>query len=100
MPKVARKKSDKVNTGHGCDTTTTIEQHSPNVFANNIEVTRKGDDLVVHTVPLGDKCVPHTSEINQGSSSVYCNGIEIARLGDSADAGTIIEGSPNVYAGG
>lgn len=100
MPQVARKQRDKVATGHKCDATTTIDKHSRNVRANGINVTRKGDALVVHTILVGDQCVPHTSKINAGSGSVYCNGIPIARLGDSADKGSIIEGSPNVYAGG
>lgn len=98
MPAVARK-GDTVVTGHACDTTTTINEHSPNVFANGINVSRKGDALTVHTILSGEECVPHSSKINAGSGTVYVNGIPLARVGDSADSGSIISGSGNVFAG-
>lgn len=98
MSAVARK-GDIVNTGHGCDSTTTIAEHSPDVFADGINVARKGDSLTVHTVPDGASCVPHTSKINVGSGTVFVNGIPLARVGDSADSGSIAKGSGTVFAG-
>ena len=97
MPGVARK-GDDVLTGHGCDVTTTILEHSPDVFADGIAVARKGDMLTPHTINSGVLCVPHIAQINAGSGTVFVNGIAIARKTDSADMGNIVGSSSTVFA--
>lgn len=99
MPAVARI-GDSASTGHACTGVTTITSPSTNVFANSKGVERKGDPTVVHTILVGTVCVPHVETIKAGSSSVFVNGIPCARIGDACDAGAIISGSPNVFAGG
>lgn len=99
MPAVARI-GDSASTGHACTGVTTITSPSTNVFANSKGVERKGDPTVVHTILVGTVCVPHVETIKAGSSSVFVNGIPCARVGDACDAGAIISGSPNVFAGG
>lgn len=91
--------TDTVNTGHGCDSTTTTNVCSGNVLVNGKGVCRKGDAITSHNQPSGELCVPHTPTITAGSSSVFVNGIAIARNGDAADAGAISSGSGNVFAG-
>lgn len=98
MPAVARI-GDSTTTGHACTGVTTITGPSSNVFANGKGVERKGDPTVVHTILVGDVCVPHAETIKAGSSSVFVNGIPCARVGDACDAGAIISGSSNVFAG-
>lgn len=98
MPAVSRE-GDEIITGHGCDTTATILEHSDNVFANGIPVSRLGDAIAPHTILSGITCVPHFAVVNEGSSTVFVNGISVARVGDSADLGNIIQGSSNVFAG-
>lgn len=94
---VARQ-GDRVNTGHLCDTSTTILAGSPNVFVNGIPVARVGDDLAAHTISSGDKCIPHLGQkVNAGSSRVFANKRGIARVTDSADLGTIAIGSQDVF---
>ena len=100
MPEVARgTATDSVNTGHGCDATTTTDVCSSNVLVNGIGACRKGDAITTHNTPSGDNCVPHTPAINAGSDTVFVNGIPIARNGDSADSGNISSGSSDVIAG-
>jgi len=101
MPAVCRV-GDSLSTGHGCDATTTIA--APNndgtVHANGIDVIVVGAPTSPHTILAGEVCVPHSAQLNAGSSSVFINGIAVGRVGDSADAGAMITGSPNVFAGG
>lgn len=99
MPAVARQ-NDKFNTGHGCDTSSTITGPSTDVFANGRGVERKGDPSVIHSILAGKACVPHSINILSGSSTVFVNGKPIARIGDSIDNGAISSGSPDVFAGG
>ena len=100
MPIICRV-GDTLTTGHGCDTTTTIA--APNTdgtaHANGIDIIVVGAPTVSHLIPAGI-CVPHVAVLNAGSSSVFINGISVGRIGDSADAGAMISGSPNVFAGG
>lgn len=66
---------------------------SPNVFCNGLNVARIGDPVA---------CLIHGAQsIATGSGSVFCNGSGVARVGDSITCGAVIvDGSPNVYAGG
>lgn len=101
MPAVCRI-GDSLSTGHGCDGTTTIADSNTDhtVFANGINIIVIGAPTVVHNIPGGSGCVPHTHQLTAGSSSVYINGIAVGRIGDAADSGAMISGSGNVFAGG
>jgi uncharacterized Zn-binding protein involved in type VI secretion len=102
MPAVAVCGVDKISTGHACDATALIQgnlQSKVTIGGNPVAV--QGDLIVLHTIKEGSACVPHPGVvINEGSSKVSISGIAMARIGDSADAGAIISGSSNVYAGG
>lgn len=101
MP-AATRIGDRINTGHGCETTAPIAEGSSNVFVNSIGLSYQGAAIAPHTWPPdgGLFCVLHTAVIHAGSSSVFVNGIPVARVGDSADLGSVAEGSPNVFVGG
>ena len=75
-----------------------IVSGSPNVIANGSPVARLGD-AVTHDCP---HC--GTGEISSASETVKANGIGVARIGDSVvypgGGGTIVSGSPDVFAGG
>ena len=98
MPAVARI-GDTISTGHACDGTAPISGGSSTVFVNSIGVARQGDPIAPHTILVGEICVPHSAFVNSGSPTVFANGIPLARVGDSADSGSIIQGSPTVFAG-
>ena len=75
------------------------EQHSPDVFVNNIPVSRQGDNNTVHVLP-GLPCPSHQKPIATGSTTVFINGKGCGRIGDSISACTsVAEGSDNVFAG-
>ena len=100
MPAVARMSgTDTVNTGHSCTGTTTTLAGSSTVFVNGVGACRKGDVIMVHTIKVGQYCVPHSAKINVGSNSVFVDGIGIARNGDSTDMGSLSSGSSSVFAG-
>ena len=101
MPAVSRV-GDDLSTGHICTTVTQIASSNTDgsVRANGIAVIVVGAPTVVHTNPPHPLCPPHTANLNAGSDSVFINGIKVGRDTDSADSGAMIEGSPNVSAGG
>ena len=73
---------------------------SPNVFANNIPVSRQGDVNTVHLLP-GDPCPAHSAPITAGSGTVKVNNKGCGRIGDGLSGCTAVAaGSPNVFAGG
>jgi uncharacterized Zn-binding protein involved in type VI secretion len=104
MPAISRDKIDLAATGHGCDSTAGVRASQFSVFANGISILRPGDRLLPHTIlvpcPPGVCCVGHPAKINAGSSSVFIGNVPVARIGDSADNSAMIQGSPNVFAGG
>jgi uncharacterized Zn-binding protein involved in type VI secretion len=72
---------------------------SPDVFANLIPISRKGDLNTVHLLP-GSPCPAHAAPITLGSTSVFINGLGCGRVGDAVTACTsVAEGSPNVFSG-
>jgi len=91
---------DAFATGHACDGVSTIAGGSGSVFVNGIPASRRGDPGAVHDILVGDACVPHSTSISGGSGTVFADGISLARVGDAIDAGAIIAGSGNVFAGG
>ena len=106
MPAVARV-GDTVNTGHGCDTTTTILAvgSANNVYAEGLLVALQGSSLAPHTItnpapsPPNPPCIGHPGQkVNIGSSTVRVNGRPIARVGDSADLGRVARGASTVFA--
>jgi uncharacterized Zn-binding protein involved in type VI secretion len=73
---------------------------SPNVFANNIPVSRQGDVNTVHLLP-GSPCPAHAAPIAVGSTTVFANGVGIGRVDDAlAGCTAVAAGSPTVIAGG
>lgn len=101
MPAVAVCTVDQISTGHPCDGTALIQGAlQSNVYIGGNPVAVRGDAIQVHTILVGDVCVPHGATISGGSSKVFIGGISVARIGDAADAGSIISGSSNVSAGG
>ena len=104
MRGVARQ-NDTVATGHGCDTTTTIQEGSPNVRINGRGAAYANAALAAHTItnpapPPAPPCIGHTAKVNAGYGSVLVNGRPIARVGDSADLGQISTGSADVLTSG
>lgn len=101
MPAIAVCTVDKINTGHGCSSTAGIQGSlQSKVFIKGNPVAIQGDAIAPHTIQAGSACVPHSAVINEGSSKVFVGGIPVARIGDSADAGSVITGSSNCFAGG
>lgn len=101
MPAIAVCTVDKISTGHACSATAGIQgalQDKVTIGGNPVAIL--GDAIAPHTIKAGRICVPHSSVINAGSSKVFIGGIPVARIGDSADAGVVITGSSNCYAGG
>lgn len=100
MPAVVRK-GDSLSTGHACTAVTTLGgANQGSVYANGILVAVVGAPTVSHPAPPVPPCPPHVANLNAGSGTVFVEGIPLGRVGDSADAGAMISGSPNVYAGG
>ena len=98
--KVARL-GDPVATGHICASTTILATPTQTtVFANGKAIARITDKTVSHAYPPSPTCDPHVASVNVGSSTVYVVGLKCARVTDSTDAGTITNGSLNVFAGG
>ena len=99
MPAVVRI-GDALTTGHGCVGTTTLAgANQGSVFVNGILAAVVGAPTVAHPFPPDPPCAPHVANLNAGSSTVFIEGIPVGRIGDSADAGAMISGSPNVFAG-
>lgn len=72
---------------------------SPNVFANNIPISRQSDVNTVHLLP-GSPCPAHTAPIAVGSATVFINNLGCGRVGDALTTCTAVAaGSPNVFAG-
>lgn len=72
---------------------------SPNVFCNNIPVSRQDDNNTGHLLP-GVPCPSHAAPITIGSTTVFTNNKGTGRVGDSITGCTsVAEGSPNVFAG-
>lgn len=73
---------------------------SGNVFANNIGISRQGDNNTVHVLPAVP-CIPHAAPITVGSTTVFINNMGCGRVGDAITGCTsVAAGSPNVFAGG
>lgn len=72
---------------------------SPNVFCNNIPISRQSDVNTVHLVP-GSPCPSHNAPIAVGSGTVFINNLGCGRVGDAVSGCTsVAAGSPNVFAG-
>lgn len=96
MPAVTRK--DDADITH-CSTPFRLE-HSPDVFCNNIPVSRQGDLNTSHQIP-GAPCPSHQAPITVGSTTVFVNNRGLGRIGDAITACTrVAQGSPDVFAGG
>jgi uncharacterized Zn-binding protein involved in type VI secretion len=98
MPQISRNK-DLAATGHTCSFVVPVIASQYTVFSNGISVARLGDWCAPHNIRKVE-CVGHDANINLGSSTVFAEGIPVARVGDSTDKGAMIQGAPNVFAGG
>ena len=74
---------------------------SSNVFANNIGVSRQGDNNTAHLLPPDvPPCPGHSAPIASGSSTVKVNGQGCGRIGDGITGCTsVAAGSSDVFAG-
>lgn len=73
---------------------------SPNVFVNNIAVSRQSDVNTAHLLP-GVPCPVHAAPIANGSGTVKVNNLGCGRVGDTISGCTsVAAGSSNVFAGG
>ena len=105
--KPAARMGDPVNTGHGCDTTTSIAtSNTPTrVVICGEPAATVGMVMDPHTItnpapPPAPTCIPHIGPVvNAGSAKVKIGGKGLARQGDSADLGTITSGCSTVLAG-
>lgn len=96
MPAVTRKNDADVTHCSGM----TRLGHSPNVFVNDIEVSRQGDLNTSHLIPAAPACAAHQAPIEVGSTTVFVNGQGAGRIGDAiTDCTSVAEGSANVFAG-
>jgi uncharacterized Zn-binding protein involved in type VI secretion len=100
MPQISRD-GDLALTGHTCTPVVPVIASQFTVFSNGIKnpILRLGDRCAPHTIKK-IVCVDHPANINQGSSTVFAEGIPVARVGDSTDRAAMIQGAPNVFAGG
>jgi uncharacterized Zn-binding protein involved in type VI secretion len=72
---------------------------SPDVFCNDIAVSRQGDVNTGHLKP-GVPCPSHAAPIEVGSTTVFINGKGCGRIGDAvAGCTSVAAGSSNVFAG-
>lgn len=101
MPAVARGGTiDSVATNHLCDTTTTTEGMSTDVFVNGTGVHRDTDKNTSHTFPPTDTCPSHQTAIDSPSETVFANGLGVARVGDTYGGGEeVSSGSEDVFSG-
>ena len=77
----------------------TRAQGSGDVFANDIGVSRQGDNNTGHLLP-GDPCPSHSAPIAVGSTTVFVNDKGCGRIGDSISGCTsVAAGSADVFAG-
>lgn len=84
--------------GHDACAPVPLVEASPNVLINGRAAGRMGDKYSPHG------CVTHSAHLDSiaaGSSSVFINGLPAARVGDAVSlAGTVRDGSGNVFIGG
>jgi len=98
---MAVREGDKLTTGHGCASITTLAiSLVRTVKANGIYGAVRGTPTVSHLIGTPPKCNSHRSTLKQGSPNVLIGGIPWGRVGDSADAGAMISGSLNVLVNG
>lgn len=87
-----------VGSGHDLCPSRNLASASPNVFINGRGAGRVGDSYTAHSC---EEHPPHVGVIAAGSQTVFVNGRRIGRIGDGISCGgSVIEGSPNVFAGG
>lgn len=101
MPEIARGSgTDTVNTGHGCDATTTTDACSGNVKANGKGIVRFGDAVKSHDYPA-PPCTPHAPTMDTlCSSTVFVNGKKAAYKGSKYGGDHVItSGSSTVSVG-
>ena len=75
---------------------------SSNVFAENLGVSRQGDNNTAHLLPPNiPPCPGHSAPIASGSSTVFVNNKGCGRIGDTISGCTsVAAGASTVFAGG
>tara|TARA_B100000683_G_scaffold24463_1_gene22635 strand:- start:983 stop:1297 length:315 start_codon:yes stop_codon:yes gene_type:complete len=95
------RETDPLDTGHGCDSTTTLATPSQStVFAEGLLVARKTDPTVSHEIEDAEECASHTAQVNVGDTTVFTVGLATARVTDSTDQGQMTDGASTVFAEG
>tara|TARA_R110002153_G_scaffold179640_1_gene333049 strand:- start:790 stop:1227 length:438 start_codon:yes stop_codon:yes gene_type:complete len=104
MPAISRDLIDLAKTGHGCTPVIPVKATQNTVFANGKAMLRPGDPCLPHTIlvpcPPSVCCVFHLAVVWGSSPNVFAEGRPISRKYDGADRGSMIMGSPNVFANG
>ena len=79
----------------------TRSDKSDDVYANDIKVSRQGDNNTTHLLPPNvPPCSSHAAPIAVGSTTVFVNSQGCGRVGDSISGCTsVAAGSSNVFAG-
>lgn len=86
------------STGHDDCAPSALVTASGNVFINGKGAGRVTDQYAPHGCPAHPS---HQDSISAGSATVFINGLQAARIGDAATlAGTVAQGSGNVFIGG
>ena len=75
---------------------------SSDVFAENLGVSRQGDNNTAHLLPPNiPPCPGHSAPIASGSSTVFVNNKGCGRIGDAISGCTsVAAGASTVFAGG
>ena len=75
---------------------------SSDVFAENLGVSRQGDNNTAHLLPPDiPPCPGHSAPIASGSSTVFVNNKGCGRIGDAISGCTsVAAGASTVFAGG
>ena len=79
----------------------TRSDKSDDVYANDIKVSRQGDNNTTHLLPPNvPPCSRLEAPIAVGSTTVYVNSKGCGRVGDSiSGCSSVASGSSNVFAG-
>lgn len=71
---------------------------SPDVFINNLGVSRKTDVNTGHLLPDEIPCPNHQAPIAVGSTVTFANGLGVGRIGDGISGCTrVAQGSPDTF---
>lgn len=79
-----------------CSAMTRLDR-SPDVFINNLGVSRRTDVNTGHLIPA-DVCPIHQAPIAVGSTVTFANNLGVGRIGDGITSCTrVAQGSPDTF---